>query len=49
MVSNQHPNYIVNDGTATAEDVVMLASLIKQRVRDDLGVQLKEEVQFVGF
>ncbi len=47
--SPQHPNYIINcDGTATAEDVVMLASVIKMHVRDELGVQLNEEVTMVG-
>ncbi len=49
MVSEQHPNYFVNCGNAKADEVVMLASLVKQRVRTELGVQLKEEVQFVGF
>jgi UDP-N-acetylmuramate dehydrogenase len=49
QVSPVHPNYLVNTGTATAEEVVMLASLVKQRVRTELGVQLKEEVQLVGF
>lgn len=48
MVSDRHPNYLVNFDNATAEDVVMLASLIKTRVRDELGVRLKEEVQYVG-
>lgn len=49
MISDKHPNYLVNTGGATAEDVMMLASLIKTRVRDELGVKLREEVQFVGF
>ncbi|MDQ5961601.1 MAG: UDP-N-acetylenolpyruvoylglucosamine reductase [Patescibacteria group bacterium] len=49
MVSNEHPNYIVNTGNAKAEDVVMLSSLIKTRVRDELGVMLQEEVNMVGF
>ncbi len=49
QVSLLHPNYIINTGTATAEDVLMLVSIIKQRVRTELGVQLREEVQFVGF
>lgn len=49
QVSALHPNYFVNTGTATAEDVIMLASLVKQRVRDTLGIQLHEEVQLVGF
>lgn len=49
MVSLQHPNYLLNTGKATAEDVIMLASMVKMRVRDELGVQLNEEVQYVGF
>lgn len=49
MVSEMHPNYIVNTGEATAEDVVMLMSYVKQQVRDGLGVQLTQEVQLVGF
>ncbi len=49
QISPLHPNYLVNTGTATAEEVIMLASLVKQRVRTELGVQLKEEVQLVGF
>ncbi len=49
QVSPKHPNYLLNTGTATAADVVMLASLVKTRVRDELGVKLQEEVQFVGF
>jgi len=48
MVSKQHPNYLVNVGNATAEDVLMLASLVKTRVRDEVGVRLREEVQYVG-
>jgi UDP-N-acetylmuramate dehydrogenase len=48
-ISEIHPNYLINTGGATAEDVVTLASIVKQRVRDELGVQLQEEVQLVGF
>ncbi len=48
-VSDIHPNYLVNTGTATAESILILASLIKQRVRTELGVRLREEVQMVGF
>lgn len=49
MVSEKHPNYLLNIGEATAKDIVTLASLIKTRVRDELGVRLQEEVQYVGF
>lgn len=49
QVSPKHPNYLINTGLATAEDVIMLASIIKQRVRTELDVLLREEVQYVGF
>lgn len=49
MISEKHPNYLINTGNATAEDVMILASLAKTRVRNELGIRLQEEVQFVGF
>jgi UDP-N-acetylmuramate dehydrogenase len=49
IVSQKHSNFIVNTGKAKAEDVIILTSLIKQKVRNHFGVQLEEEVQFVGF
>lgn len=49
MMSEKHPNYLLNTGTATALDVITLASLVKTRVRDELGIKLQEEVQYVGF
>jgi len=47
QVSELHGNYIVNKGGATAEEVIMLISFIKQQVRDKYGVQLQEEVQLL--
>ena len=49
QVSPLHANYIVNAGEAKAEDVIMLVSYIKQQVRDQFGIQLNEEVNYVGF
>jgi len=49
MVSPDHANYVVNTGAATAEDITMLDSFIKQQVRDKFGVQLQEEVKYLGF
>lgn len=49
MVSEEHGNCIVNADAATAEDVIILASLIKQKVRAKFEVQLMEEVMLVGF
>ncbi|OGY88520.1 MAG: hypothetical protein A2458_00195 [Candidatus Kerfeldbacteria bacterium RIFOXYC2_FULL_38_9] len=49
QISSKHANFIINTGTATAEDVIMLISYIKQQVRDKCGVQLQEEIEYVGF
>jgi UDP-N-acetylmuramate dehydrogenase len=49
QVSPIHANFIINTGNATAEDVIILISLIKQKVRDNKGVQLMEEIEYVGF
>ncbi|MFA6475186.1 MAG: UDP-N-acetylmuramate dehydrogenase [Patescibacteria group bacterium] len=49
MVSNTHANFILNVGHATADQVVQLISYIKQQVRDKTGVQLMEEIEYIGF
>lgn len=43
IASEQHPNYIVNEGGATARDVKELAKKIKGAVREKFGVELHEE------
>ena len=43
IASLQHPNYIVNQGGATAADVKMLADKVKAAVQSQFGVQLIEE------
>lgn len=48
-VSEKHANFIINTGGAKAEDVIMLISYIKQQARDQMGIQLQEEVQYIGF
>lgn len=48
QISEKHGNYIINKGNATAEQVIMLISFIKQQIRDKYGVQLMEEVQIVA-
>ena len=49
MVSEKHCNFIINTGNAKAEDVVILISLIKQKVRNHFRIQLKEEIEYIGF
>lgn len=47
-VSEKHGNFLINTGKATAEDVIMLASIIKQKVRKEFEIELQEEVQYVS-
>ncbi len=49
QVSDKHANFIVNLGGATANEVLQLISYVKMKVRDELGIQLMEEVEYVGF
>ncbi|MBU1037077.1 UDP-N-acetylmuramate dehydrogenase [Patescibacteria group bacterium] len=48
-VSEEHANFIINTGKAKADDIVILISYIKQQVRDKLGVQMQEEIKYIGF
>lgn len=48
VVSEVHGNFIVNEGNATAADVLKLIGIIKQRAREARGVELETEVEIVG-
>ena len=47
-VSPQHAGFIVNEGTATAADIIDLMHLIQNTVLDKFGVSLAPEVQIIG-
>jgi UDP-N-acetylenolpyruvoylglucosamine reductase len=47
-VSLEHGNFIVNEGNATARDVLELIELLRSRARAERGVELETEVQIVG-
>lgn len=49
QVSEKHGNFFENHGNASAADILALISYVKMKVRDDLGIQLQEEVQLLGF
>lgn len=44
VVSPKHPNFIVNIGNARARDVLELINIVKEKVKDDFGIELVEEV-----
>jgi UDP-N-acetylmuramate dehydrogenase len=46
-ISEKHANFIVNLGGAKAEEVIILISLIKQKVRDVFNIQLEEEIEIL--
>jgi UDP-N-acetylenolpyruvoylglucosamine reductase len=48
MVSDVHGNFIVNDGKATAHDVLSLIEVVKQRVKSARGIELETEVEILG-
>jgi UDP-N-acetylmuramate dehydrogenase len=48
LVSPVHANFIVNEGGATADDVVALIRRIQTTVKDVCGVDLRPEIKFVG-
>ncbi len=47
-VSQEHGNFIVNDGSATARDVLELIELIRTRAKADRGIDLETEVEIIG-
>ncbi|MDQ2866921.1 MAG: UDP-N-acetylmuramate--L-alanine ligase [Verrucomicrobiota bacterium] len=47
-VSEVHGNFIVNDGGATAEEMLELIERIKRIAREKRGIELETEVQIVG-
>jgi UDP-N-acetylmuramate dehydrogenase len=45
VVSPRHANFVVNDGSATAADVLALLELVRETVRARTGVELELEVK----
>jgi UDP-N-acetylenolpyruvoylglucosamine reductase len=48
VVSVEHGNFIVNDGNATARDVLELIAILKARVKEARGIELQTEVEIIG-
>jgi len=48
VVSAEHGNFIVNDGAATARDIVALIEVVRQRARRERGIELETEVEIIG-
>ncbi len=49
QVSEKHANFIINLGNAKSNDILNLVNLIKAEVKSKFGINIKEELQYVGF
>jgi UDP-N-acetylmuramate dehydrogenase len=47
-VSPVHANYLVNLGGGTAEEALALIELVREKVREKLGIELESEVRIIG-
>ncbi len=45
VVSEKHANFIINDGGATASDILRLIDIVMRRVHDTFGVRLELEIE----
>jgi UDP-N-acetylenolpyruvoylglucosamine reductase len=48
VVSTEHGNFIINDGKATARDVLELIEVLKAKARTACGIELQTEVEIIG-
>jgi len=49
QISEKHSNFIVNLGSARAEDVIKLIKFVKNKVKKQFKIKLEEELQYLGF
>lgn len=47
-ISDKHCGFLINDGNATAEDVLNLISDVQKKVYDEFSIQLEPEVRIIG-
>lgn len=43
-ISSKHPNFIVNHGDATFEDISKILTLVKEKIKKLYNIQLEEEI-----
>jgi UDP-N-acetylmuramate dehydrogenase len=48
QIATKHPNFIINTGKATSEDVLRLIQLAKEKVKVKSGIVLEEEIKIVN-
>ncbi len=48
-VSEKHANFIINEADATSQEVLELIELVKQRVKEQTGIELQSEVRYIQY
>jgi len=48
QISEQHANFIVNRGGATAADVIAMIKLVQEKVKETTGYDLEPEIRLIG-
>jgi UDP-N-acetylenolpyruvoylglucosamine reductase len=48
VVSAEHGNFIINEGAATAKDVLELIEILKAKAKAERGIELQTEVEIIG-
>lgn len=49
QVSRKHANFIINTGNATSNDIKNLIELVHTKVKQELGIDLVMEQEYVGW
>jgi UDP-N-acetylenolpyruvoylglucosamine reductase len=44
----EHGNFLVNDGGATAKDVLELIKILQAQAKAERGIELHQEVEVIG-
>lgn len=47
-ISELHCNFMINNGTASASDLENLGNIVKEKVFEDSGIDLKWEIKLIG-
>ena len=48
QISPMHGNFIVNNGNATASDIINLINIVRKSVKEKFGIELQLEIRIVG-
>ena len=47
-VSTKHAGFVINKGNATADDVMELSNIIKQKIKENYGKDIELEIEIIG-